>query len=102
MTEFQRKCYEALKAKVPKGSVISYGGLAKLVGSPKAYRAVGSAMNKNPFAPEVPCHRVVKSNGEIGGFAGDIAIKIKLLKKEGVETVNGKIVNFSGCKHSQS
>lgn len=102
MTEFQRRCYKVLKTQVPRGSVISYSGLAKLVGSPKAYRAVGSAMNKNPFAPEVPCHRVVKSNGEIGGFAGDVAIKIKRLKKEGIETLNGKIVNFSACKHSQS
>lgn len=99
MTEFQSKCYKVLKNQVPKGSVISYGGLAKLVGSPKAYRAVGSAMNKNPFAPEVPCHRVVKSNGEIGGFAGDIKTKIKLLKDEGVETLNGKVVNFSSCQY---
>jgi|TARA_B100001079_G_scaffold59073_1_gene49820 methylated-DNA-[protein]-cysteine S-methyltransferase len=99
LTEFQSKCYKALKNQVPEGSVISYGGLAKLVGSPKAYRAVGSAMNKNPFAPEVPCHRVVKSNGEIGGFAENINTKIKLLKDEGVETLNGKIVNFTSCQY---
>ncbi|SHN91579.1 MGMT family protein, partial [bacterium endosymbiont of Bathymodiolus sp. 5 South] len=56
--------------------------------------AVGSAMNKNPFAPEVPCHRVVKSNGELGGFADDIAVKIKRLQKEGVLVENGKIIDF--------
>jgi methylated-DNA-[protein]-cysteine S-methyltransferase len=51
-------------------------------------------MNKNPFAPEVPCHRVVKSNGELGDFARDIKIKIKRLQKEGVLVKSGKIVNF--------
>jgi methylated-DNA-[protein]-cysteine S-methyltransferase len=50
-------------------------------------------MNKNPFAPEVPCHRVVKSNGELGGFADDIAVKIKRLQKEGVLVENGKIID---------
>ncbi|SFV87033.1 Methylated-DNA--protein-cysteine methyltransferase [hydrothermal vent metagenome] len=83
-----------MKAKVPAGRVTTYGGLAELIGHPKAHRAVGSAMNKNPFAPEVPCHRVVKSNGELGGFAYDISIKIKRLQEEGVFVENGKIVDF--------
>jgi methylated-DNA-[protein]-cysteine S-methyltransferase len=82
---------------VPQGKVTTYSQLAKLIGHPNAYRAVGSAMNKNPFAPEVPCHRVVKSNGEIGGFADDLRIKIELLKSEGVETIDGKITNFKKC-----
>lgn len=94
MTPFQQKCYQTLKDKVPAGKVITYAGLAKLINHPKAYRAVGSAMNKNPFAPEVPCHRVVKSNGELGDFAQDIKIKIKRLQKEGVLVKSGKIVNF--------
>jgi len=95
LTEFQSLCYQTLKAKVPAGRVTTYGGLAELIGHPKAHRAVGSAMNKNPFAPEVPCHRVVKSNGELGGFAYDISIKIKRLQEEGVLVKEGKIVNFS-------
>lgn len=99
MTEFQIKCYEALKTQVPIGRVITYADLATLIGHPNAYRAVGSAMNKNPFAPKVPCHRVVKSNGEIGGFADDIKIKISRLKDEGIETLNGNIVNFEGCQY---
>ena len=78
MTKFQSECYEALK-KVPKGKVITYAGLAREIGKPKAHRAVGNAMNKNPFAPKVPCHRVVKSNGELGGFADDIVKSIFLL-----------------------
>ena len=93
MTSFQSQCYEALKT-IPSGNVISYGGLARMVGRPNAHRAVGSAMNKNPFAPTVPCHRVVKSNGELGGFADDISIKIKRLQKEGVHVLNNRIVNF--------
>ncbi len=93
MTSFQSQCYETLK-KVPPGNVISYGGLAKMIGRPNAHRAVGSAMNKNPFAPIVPCHRLVKSNGELGGFSGDINLKIKRLQEEGVKVSNNKIVNF--------
>lgn len=93
MTKFQSECYEALK-KVPKGKVITYAGLARMVGRPKAQRAVGSAMNKNPYAPQVPCHRVVKSNGDLGGFATDIKVKIKRLQKEGVVVSDNKIVDF--------
>lgn len=93
MTKFQSECYEALK-KVPKGKVITYAGLARMVGRPKAHRAVGSAMNKNPYAPQVPCHRVVKSNGGLGGFATDIKVKIKRLQKEGVVVSDNKIVDF--------
>jgi methylated-DNA-[protein]-cysteine S-methyltransferase len=58
--------------------------------------STGFFSDKNPFAPEVPCHRVVKSNGELGGFADDIAVKIKRLQREGVLVKDGKIVNFQG------
>ena len=101
MTPFQSECYKALK-KGPPGKVISYAGLAEMIGRPKAHRAVGSAMNKNPFAPKVPCHRVVKSNGEIGGFADDINVKIKRLHKEGVEVLDNKVVNFKSILFSES
>uniref|UniRef100_UPI0034DECDDD MGMT family protein n=1 Tax=Candidatus Thiodubiliella endoseptemdiera TaxID=2738886 RepID=UPI0034DECDDD len=94
MTEFQQLCYTTLTEKVPAGKVTTYGKLAKLINRPNAYRAVGSAMNKNPFAPEVPCHRVVSVNGDLGGFAYDINLKIKRLQEEGVFVENGKIVNF--------
>jgi O-6-methylguanine DNA methyltransferase len=93
MTDFQSQCYTALK-KVPRGMVITYAGLAEMIGRPRAHRAVGSAMNKNPFAPEVPCHRVVKSNGELGGFADDISVKIKRLQEEGVLVCDNKVVDF--------
>jgi len=72
-------------AKIAKGKTLTYSQLAKKAGSPNGARAVGTAMKKNPFAPIVPCHRVVGSNG-IGGFSGKGGVKgkIKLLKKEGV------------------
>ena len=93
MTSFQAQCYKALQ-KVPSGKVITYSGLAKMVGRPKAHRAVGNAMNKNPFAPKVPCHRVVKSNGDLGGFSSGSRLKIKRLLEEGVKVVDNKIVDF--------
>lgn len=86
---FNNKCYNILK-KVPKGKVTTYKALAVNLKT-KAYRAVGNAMNKNPYAPKVPCHRVINSNGNLGGFASGIKNKIKLLKKEGIEIKNNKI-----------
>jgi methylated-DNA-[protein]-cysteine S-methyltransferase len=77
----------ALTARVPKGRVTTYGELARALGT-KAYRAVGNAMNKNPYAPGVPCHRVVGSDGSLTGFAAGLEKKRKLLVEEGVE-VNG-------------
>ncbi len=80
--------------KIPSGKVTTYSGLAAMIGRPKAHRAVGTAMNKNPFAPEVPCHRVVKSNGDLGGFGDGSKLKIKRLQEEGVMVSNNKIVDF--------
>jgi O-6-methylguanine DNA methyltransferase len=85
---------------VPSGKVITYSGLAAMIGRPKAHRAVGTAMNKNPFAPEVPCHRVVKSNGDLGGFGGGSKLKIKRLQEEGVKVQNNKIVNFQSILYN--
>ncbi len=93
MTKFQSLCYEAL-VQVPSGKVVTYSGLAAMIGRPKAHRAVGNAMNKNPHAPKVPCHRVVKSNGDLGGFSGGSKLKIKRLQEEGVQVKNSKIVDF--------
>ncbi len=86
---FNERCYSVLK-KVPKGKVTTYKEIAKALGT-KAYRAVGNAMNKNPYAPKVPCHRVVKSNGKVEGFASGTKKKIQMLRKEGVEIKKGKI-----------
>lgn len=86
---FNERCYELLR-KVPKGKLTTYKAIAEALNT-KAYRAVGNAMNKNPYAPEVPCHRVVGSNGEMTGFASGIKNKIKLLKKEGIKIENNKV-----------
>src|SRR3989344_5442578 len=67
---FNERCYAVLK-RVPKGKVITYKSIAKKLKS-KGYRAVGKAMNKNPYSPKVPCHRVVNSDGRLGGYAGGI------------------------------
>ena len=75
---------------MPKGKVTTYKSLA-IAMKTKAYRAVGNAMNKNPYAPEVPCHRVINSNGNLGGFALGLPKKIKMLKAEGIEIKNNKI-----------
>jgi len=86
---FSEKCYELLK-KVPKGKVTTYKAIARKLKT-RAYRAVGNAMNKNPYAPKIPCHRCINSNGEIGGFASGTKKKVKMLKKEGIEIKNNKI-----------
>lgn len=97
--EFHSKIYSLLK-KVPRGKVTTYKALANAAGT-KAYRAVGQAMKCNPYAPIVPCHRVVASDGSIGGFQGsrnpngkEIRKKVRMLRGEGVEIKGKQIVDF--------
>ena len=84
-TPFQKKVWAAL-CNIPKGTTVTYAQLARKIGKPKAVRAVGNAVGKNPFAPTVPCHRVLRSDGALGGYSGKggVATKKKLLKAEGV------------------
>jgi len=89
---FNEKCYNLLK-KVPGGKVTTYKEIANILGT-GAYRAVGNAMNKNPNIGEVPCHRVVNSNGNVGGYALGVKSKIELLRKENVFVRSGKVVDF--------
>ena len=81
---------------IPKGKVTTYGAIAKYLGKPGAVRAVGTAVGRNPFAPEIPCHRVVRSDGSIGNYSGGegVKTKIELLKKEGVEISKGRVTAF--------
>lgn len=88
-SSFNERCYEFLK-KVPRGNVTTYKEIARALKT-KAYRAVGNVMNKNPYSPKVPCHKVVKSNGEVGGFASGTRKKILMLNKEGIKIDKGKI-----------
>ena len=78
---FTQKVYDVV-AKIPKGSTMTYKEVAVKIGNPNSYRAVGNALNKNPDTKKVPCHRVIRSNGTVGGYAWGSAKKMKLLKKE--------------------
>ena len=84
-TKFQLKVWNYLK-KIPRGKVKTYSEVAKSIGKPLAVRAVANAIGKNPQAPHIPCHRVIRSDGSLGGYSGKGGIKTKklLLKKEGI------------------
>jgi len=84
LTAFQKKVLPELY-RVPRGRVVSYEGLAGKVNAPRAARAVGTAMARNPFPLVFPCHRVVRTSGEPGSFGGGTGLKRKLLALEGVE-----------------
>jgi len=85
----------SLVSKIPSGRVTTYGEIAKALGNKSLARAVGNALNKNPNIVRVPCHRVVRSDGGVGGYAKGIKKKINLLKKEKVKISSlGKIGNF--------
>ena len=90
MLKFQNKVLETV-SKVPKGKVTTYSEIARAIGNPRAARAIGTALSKNPNPIQVPCHRVVKSNGEIGGYKLGTRKKTQLLISEGVEVKKGKI-----------
>ncbi len=89
---FAEQVYAVCK-KIPEGKVATYKSIAEALGS-KAYRAVGNALNKNPYAPFVPCHRVVASSGHVHGFAYGLDAKRKLLEKEGIPIRNWKVVDL--------
>ena len=84
-TKFQKKVWNHLKT-IRKGSVKTYKQVAIAINRPKSARAVANAVGKNPFAPKIPCHRVIRSDGSLGGYSGKGGVKTKklLLKKEGV------------------
>jgi methylated-DNA-[protein]-cysteine S-methyltransferase len=87
---FRQKVW-ALTARIPKGKVTTYGHIARKLGS-NGYRAVGMAMNRNPYAPAVPCHRVVGSHGALTGFAGGLPKKRAMLAAEHVPMRDGRVV----------
>ena len=84
-TPFQISVWEVLKA-IPRGETRTYLEVAQQIGRPKAVRAVANAIGKNPYAPEIPCHRVVRTDGSLGGYSGPggIETEIRLLREEGV------------------
>jgi len=84
-TDFQLDCWHALRA-IPYGETRSYADIARSVGKPNAFRAVGMANNRNPVAIVVPCHRVIASDGTLCGYGGGLELKRKLLQLEGALT----------------
>ena len=91
-TGFEKKVYVAC-SKIKRGRVSTYSEIATAIGRPKAVRAVGNALNKNRDV-KVPCHRVVRSDGKIGGFVRGEKQKARFLKGEGVEASGGKVRDF--------
>ena len=84
-TKFQLRIWKYIKS-IPKGQVKTYKQVAISIKSPKSARAVANACAKNPYAPKIPCHRVIRSDGSLGGYSGKggINTKRKLLKSEGI------------------
>ncbi|CAE6485387.1 MAG: MGMT family protein [Candidatus Nitrosotenuis sp.] len=93
MNELEQRVYKKL-LRVPKGKVTTYGDLAKAVGIKNGQRVIGQIMNKNPFPVIIPCHRVVNSDGKIGGYFYGQNVKTEMLSKEGVTIKDGKIQNW--------
>lgn len=91
MVPFQEKVL-ILTKKIPRGRVATYGEIARILKT--GPRAVGNALHKNPCLVKIPCHRVVKSDGSLGGYAGGIRKKVRLLRKEGIMVEKGKVKKF--------
>ena len=92
------KVYRKL-LEVPKGKITTYGELAKAVGLKNGQRIIGRIMNKNPYPVIIPCHRVIKYDGKIGGYAYGGDVKSNMLTKEGVRIDNGKIIDLENTMH---
>ena len=91
MVSFREKVFQVVK-EIPAGGFLTYKMVAKMAGSPRAWRAVGNVLNKNRDK-KIPCHRVIRSDGKIGGYKGGMKKKIYLLKKEGLIIKNGKVTS---------
>ncbi len=89
-----RPNFYSIVDQIPKGKITTYGCLAESLGDKRAARAVGTLLNQNPNPIETPCHRVIRSNGEIGGYAKGKQKKKELLRKEGIKIKNNKVINF--------
>ncbi|MEW6592688.1 MAG: MGMT family protein [Candidatus Hadarchaeota archaeon] len=90
MLEFRERVFEAV-AKVPRGKVTTYKELARAAGRPRAWRAAANALASNPHPVKIPCHRVVRSDGGVGGYKLGVRRKIELLSGEGVNVTRRKV-----------
>ena len=96
---FSKKVMNLTK-QIPQGKITTYKQLAAAAGNPKASRAVGSALNKNAQPIIIPCHRVIKSTGDIGGYSGGKEKKAALLKKERIPIKEDKIIDLKHHLHT--
>jgi len=94
----EQQVYKKL-TEVPQGKITTYGELAKAVGLKNGQRMIGQIMKKNPYPGIIPCHRVVKSDGKIGGYAYGGAVKTNMLRIEGIQVQNGKILDWHNKIH---
>ncbi|MFT4313263.1 MAG: MGMT family protein [Candidatus Woesearchaeota archaeon] len=89
MTPFHQSVYDVVRC-IPSGKILTYKDIGHILGT-RAYRAIGTALKQNPHLIHVPCHRVILSNGSVGGYVKGQAEKVRLLTSEGVKVVHGKI-----------
>jgi len=94
VSDFDRQVYAVIR-QVPRGRLATYGQVARVLGRPGAARAVGNALHKNPWAPDIPCHRIIKANGDIGGYVQGRQVKTSLLASEGINIKDGQVINFN-------
>lgn len=95
-SEFRRRVIAAVR-RIPAGRVATYGDIAALAGSPRAWRAVGTVM-RECRDPGVPCHRVIGAGGGIGGYGGSIHLKRELLRAEGLDVGRGRVRGFDAVR----
>ena len=94
ISPFASLVYSATK-QIPRGRISTYGAIAQAIGRPQAARAVGQALNHNPYWPTVPCQRVVGSTGQLTGFATGLNKKRQLLQKKGITIKKDRVLNFA-------
>ncbi|MBU1146079.1 MGMT family protein [Patescibacteria group bacterium] len=94
MTPFERRVLILVK-KIPRGKVVTYGEIARILKT--GPRTIGNALHKNFYLVKIPCHRVVRADGSLGGYVGGLKRKIRLLRREGIKIKNNKIINFRDC-----
>lgn len=97
LTKLQQRAYNLVRH-IPPGRVVTYQEIGKRLGNVKLARVVGNILNKNPFLGIVPCHRVIKSDGHVGGYKLGISRKKALLVKEGLIIKSNRIINFQKIK----
>ena len=89
MTPFHQSVYDVVRL-IPRGNILTYKDIGRILGT-RAYRAIGTALKQNPTLIQIPCHRVILSNGSVGGYVKGQTAKVRLLTSEGVKVVHGKI-----------